>query len=323
MAGRLVFLGLGAALMYMMDPQAGRKRRADLRNQVEATSRRVQRGKEMVVRDATNRAQGAIHQTRRFLQTTRQKIEDGTVFQVDTGGMQQRMNSMLGPWGKDHWSPAERALAGAGGFGMAVGGYARGGLKGLVMFILGTGMMARAATNRNIAALARGEAIPVQKTVRIDKPVGEVFAHWRNLENFPMWMSHVIEVRYIGGDRYHWKVEGPAGVPVEWDSELLNVVENREMTWRSVEGSAVQNTGRIRFEEDGDGTRVHVLIKYQPPGGVVGHAVAKVFGTDPASEMDDDLNRMKSLIETGQVPRGTAFDRRIGGDNAGMGAAPG
>jgi uncharacterized membrane protein len=183
-------------------------------------------------------------------------------------------------------------------------------------------MLARAVTNRNIASLARGEAIPVQKTIRIEKPVAEVFAYWRNLENFPLWMSHVIEVRYTGGDRYHWKVEGPAGVPVEWDAELLNVVENREMTWRSVEGSDVQNTGRVRFEEDGDGTRVHVLIKYQPPGGVIGHAVAKAFGTDPASEMDDDLQRLKALIETGQVPRDTAFERRLGSGNAGLGAAP-
>jgi len=111
-------------------------------------------------------------------------------------------------------------------------------------------------------------------------------------------------------------------VPIEWDAELLNVVENREMTWRSVEGSEVHNTGRVRFEEDGDGSRVHVLIKYQPPGGVIGHAVAKAFGTDPASEMDDDLNRLKSLIETGQPPRGTALERRIGGDNTSVGAAP-
>jgi uncharacterized membrane protein len=325
MAGRIVFLGLGAALMYLMDPQAGRKRRTDLRNQVEATSRKVQRGKEMVVRDATNRAQGAIHETRKFLQTTRQKVEDGTILDVDASALRQCMTGfmggVMGPWGKSHWSPAERALAGSVGAGLAVGGYARGGLKGIVMFLLGSGLLARAATNRDIASLARGEAIPVQKTIRIAKPVAEVYAYWRNLENFPMWMSHVIELRYVGGDRYHWKVEGPAGVPVEWDAELLNVVENREMTWRSVEGSTVQNTGRVRFEEDGDGTRVHVLIKYQPPGGIIGHAVAKAFGSDPASEMDDDLAKLKSLIETGQLPRGTAMERRLDGGASGLGAA--
>jgi len=322
MAGRLISLGLGAALMYLMDPQAGRKRRTDLRNQLEATTRKVQRGKDMVVRDATNRAQGAIHETRKFLQTTRQKVEDGTILDVDPNALRQAMSGFMGPWGKTHWSPAERALAGSLGAGLAVGGYARGGLKGIVMFLLGSGLLARAATNRDIASLARGEGIPVQKTIRISRPVAEVFAYWRNLENFPMWMSHVLEVRYIGGDRYHWKVEGPAGVPVEWDAELLNVVENREMTWRSVEGSTVQNTGRVRFEEDGEGTRVHVLIKYQPPGGILGHAVAKVFGTDPASEMDDDLAKLKSLVETGQLQRGTAMERRIDAGGGGLGAAP-
>jgi uncharacterized membrane protein len=323
MAGRIVFLGLGAALMYLMDPQAGRKRRADLQNQLEATGRRIQRGKELVVRDATNRTQGALHQTRRFLQSTRRHIEEGTLPEVDAGAIRNRMGSMLGPWGKSNWSPAERALAGSFGAAMAVGGYARGGVKGIVMFLLGTGMLARAAINRDIASLARGEAIPVQRTIRIDKPVAEAFAYWRNLENFPLWMSHVQEVRYAGGNTYHWKVDGPGGVPVEWDAELLNVVENREMTWRSLEGSAVRNTGRVRFEEDEGGTRVHVLIRYEPPGGLVGHAVAKVFGADPASEMDDDLVKLKSLVETGKLPRDTAFERRIDSGSAGMGAAPG
>ena len=67
---------------------------------------------------------------------------------------------------------------------------------------------------------------------------------------------------YIGGDRYHWTVDGPAGVPVEWDSELLNVAENREMTWRSVEGADVDNTGRVRFQAERDGTRIDVQMRY-------------------------------------------------------------
>ena len=319
---RLVFLGLGAALMYLMDPQAGRKRRADLRNQVESTGRRLQRGKDLVVRDATNRAQGAVYETRKFLQSARTSIEQGRMPDIDVAAMRSRMGSLMGPWGKSKWSPAERALAGSVGAGLAVGGYARGGVKGIVMFFLGMGLFTRAATNRDIASLARGEGIPVQKTIRIDKPVSEVFAYWRNLENFPLWMSHVQEVRYIGGDRYHWKVDGPAGVAAEWDAELLNVVQDREMTWRSVPGSAIRNTGRVRFEPDGDGTRVHVAIQYQPPGGVIGHAVAKVFGTDPASEMDTDLAKLQSLVETGQLPRGTAFERRIEAGGQGLGAAP-
>ncbi|MOA67225.1 hypothetical protein D3C78_1943050 [compost metagenome] len=36
---------------------------------------------------------------------------------------------------------------------------------------------------------------------------------------------------------------------------------------------------------------------YHPPAGVVGHAVATLFGADPKHEMDEDLARMTLLIQ--------------------------
>jgi uncharacterized membrane protein len=131
-------------------------------------------------------------------------------------------------------------------------------------------------------------------------------------------MSHVREVREVGDGRWHWVVDGPAGAPVEWDSELTQSRENRELAWRSVEGSTVDNGGRVRFEPEGDGTRVHVELQYSPPGGVIGEVVAKAFGVDPASEMDDDLGKLASHIVEASAP-GEAF-RPQRGD--GLGAAP-
>jgi uncharacterized membrane protein len=291
MAHGIVLLGLGAGIMYLMDPQSGRKRRADLKNQVDSTARKLQHGKEQVVRDAQNRARGLSVEGRRLAHTA------------------------IDPWRKTHWSPAQRAVAGGFGASLATYGYFRGGLKGWLLAALGGTLLARSVANEELRSIARKD-IHIEKTQRIDAPVEQVYAYWRNLENFPQWMSHVQEVRYIGGDRYHWTVDGPAGKPVEWDSELLNVVENREMTWRSVEGSMVQHTGRVRFEPDGAGTRVHVQLRYTPPGGLIGHMVAKAFGVDPKSEMDDDLNRLKSLVETGRVPHGTAAARRLGESGA-------
>ena len=75
------------------------------------------------------------------------------------------------------------------------------------------------------------------------------------------------------------------------------------MTWRSVGDSQVEHVGRIRFEEASGGTRINVQMRYSPPGGIVGHAVARAFGVDPKTEMDDDLGRMKVAIETGNAPR--------------------
>jgi uncharacterized membrane protein len=47
-------------------------------------------------------------------------------------------------------------------------------------------------------------------------------------------------------------------------------------------------------------------MSYTPPAGVVGHAVAKLLGSDPKSQLDQDLMRLKSTLETGKAPRDAA-----------------
>ncbi|MGH9338395.1 MAG: hypothetical protein ACRD1R_02110 [Acidobacteriota bacterium] len=37
-------------------------------------------------------------------------------------------------------------------------------------------------------------------------------------------------------------------------------------------------------------------------GGALGHALATLVGSDPKTRFDQDLVRMKTLVETGQVP---------------------
>ena len=318
MANGLVWLGLGAAAMYLMDPQAGRKRRTDIRNQFDAATRKVQHGADVVIRDASNRTHGLIVETRNALAA--RKEQAAVALQAPTLG--HVVQSSVAAWNRDNWSPAQRALAGALATGLFAWGYLRGGVRGAAMCALGGVLFARASANENITTLVKGRGILVEKTIHVNAPLEQVFAYWRNLENMPQWMSHVREVRYLGGDRFHWVVDGPAGVPVEWDSELLNVLENREMTWRSVEGSQVHHTGRVRFEEENGGTRILVQLRYIPPGGVIGHAVAKAFGVDPKSEMDDDLNRMKSAIETGQPPHDAAALRPSKGFGGNGASAP-
>ena len=296
MANPLLYLGLGAAIMYLADPQAGRKRRADLRNQVDSAVRKLEHGRDVVVRDAANRTHGLLVETRTAIQARRNAELHGP-------SLSEVCRDVAASWRRSNWSPAQRALAGGLGGVLAAMGYFRGGVKGFTLCALGGGLLARATANENLADMVKGKGIYIEKTLHVAAPVEQVFAYFRNLENFPQWMSHVREVRYVGGDRFHWTVDGPGGVPVEWESELLNVSDNQEMTWRSVEGSNVDHTGRVRFEPDGNGTRLHVQLRYWPPGGVIGHAVAKAFGADPKTEMDEDLVRLKSIIETGRIPR--------------------
>jgi uncharacterized membrane protein len=62
----------------------------------------------------------------------------------------------------------------------------------------------------------------------------------------------------------------------------------------------VEHAGLLRFEEINGRTRVLVTMNYTPPAGALGHAVARLFGADPKSELNDDLLRMKVFLETGR-----------------------
>jgi uncharacterized membrane protein len=138
--------------------------------------------------------------------------------------------------------------------------------------------------------------ISVEKTVFIDAPVEQVFDTWANYENFPRFMSNVRSVVPLGGDRSHWKVRGPAGVSVEFDSMMRKQRPN-ELAWESEPGSTVQNEGRVNLVPEGSGTRATVRMSYRPPAGALGHAVSSLLGANPKQEFDEDLNRMKQFIE--------------------------
>lgn len=211
---------------------------------------------------------------------------------------------------QDNWSPAARLLAGTLGAALVLRGFVKGGAGGMASGLAGGALAARALSNVDLATLiGLGEAedgIEVQKTINVNAPVRQVFSFWRDYQNFPHFMRHVREVR-VQGERSHWIVDGPAGVPVEWTSEVTRVIPDSLIEWRSTPDSPVKQEGSVRFDANGNGgTRVSVRVCYLPPAGALGHALASVFGADPKSEMDDDLMRMKSMIETGKAPHDAA-----------------
>jgi uncharacterized membrane protein len=144
--------------------------------------------------------------------------------------------------------------------------------------------------------------VPVFEANQIyPRPLEEVFAFFRAFENFPRFMTHVRDVRPIGADRWHWIVGGPAGVAVEWDAELTDLVPNQVIAWRSAEAAQVESSGVVRFEPEQGGTRIDVRMSYNPPAGALGHAIAGLFGANAKKQMDDDLLRFKSLLERGKA----------------------
>ncbi len=201
------------------------------------------------------------------------------------------------------------------GYGLArrrLSGYALAGLGGALLWrgatgtcpvfrALGVSTYRYEEDQRNVS-VPYGRGIRVEKTVIVGRTPEELYAFWHNLENLPRFMRHLESVNVAGGKRSHWVVTGPAGIDAEWDAEIINDIPNELIGWRSVDGANVNNTGSVHFTPTANGTEVRVLLRYDPPGGAMGAAFAKLFGEDPERQVEEDLNRFKMLVENDLPP---------------------
>ncbi len=154
------------------------------------------------------------------------------------------------------------------------------------------------------ASVPYGLGICVEESVTIDKTPEELYRFWRDLENLPRFMSHLKAVEVIDGTYSHWVARAPVGMQVEWDAEIINDIPNELIAWRSMPDSDIPNAGSVHFTPapGGRGTEIKVVLKYDPPAGKTGAAIAGMFLQSPGEQIKDDLRRFKQLMETGEIP---------------------
>jgi len=74
-------LGVGAALMYLFDPEEGNRRRTMLRDKAMSMSNKAQGAMSGRVQDLSNRAKGLLHETRSTLGATSTETADNQTIQ--------------------------------------------------------------------------------------------------------------------------------------------------------------------------------------------------------------------------------------------------
>jgi uncharacterized membrane protein len=170
-----------------------------------------------------------------------------------------------------------------------------------------------AAVDAATAALVedKGDTL-VGRSVTINRPRAELFAYWRDFANLATFMENVERVDVLDGKRSHWVVKAPAGRTVEWDATITEEKDGAFIAWASEEGTDVPNSGRVDFRDAGArGTVVSVVILYDPPAGIIGKAVAKMFQREPAIQTRRELRRFKQLMETGEIATGARNAREL------------
>jgi uncharacterized membrane protein len=366
-------LSLGCGLMYFLDPDRGRRRRAVVRDKLAASGHRLSRELGKARRDLEHRAEGLEAQAKQAVKgvfNLQEEVDDdvlvarvrarigrlashphaievfayrgvvtlrGPVLKDEVDELLRTVASVRGiKEVRDHleihdnadgvpklqgngrrrgersellqtsWTPALRVLAGMGGGALTIYGAVRRGVVGTAAGLAGAAMLTRATANKDLrrfAGLDASSEVDIQKTINIHAAPKDVFNFLTNFTNLPRFLSHIREVRDRGnGGRYHWVADGPAGIPVSWEAKVTKVVPEKVVEWKSLPDSAIVTHGSMRFDPNSDGgTRLTVRLSYRPPAGMIGHEIATLFGVDPKHAMDDDLVRLKSLLETGKT----------------------
>jgi uncharacterized membrane protein len=157
--------------------------------------------------------------------------------------------------------------------------------------------------------LSRRETTPNDRRIRVEKhitvgrPAAELYAFWRKLENLPQVMRHLESVTELSERTSRWTAKGPAGTHITWDAEITEDLEGEALAWRALEGSDIENAGSVFFNElpDDRGTEIKVVLAYEPPLGKLGATVAKLMGEEPGRQLQEDLQRFKQFMETGEI----------------------
>ncbi|MBE9157614.1 SRPBCC family protein [Nodosilinea sp. LEGE 06152] len=202
----------------------------------------------------------------------------------------------------------ERWASIIGGGAMVLTGLQQRSLKGILTAVAGGGLVYQGTQGKSTVkqvedAVGLDHAIRVEKTVTINRSAADLYSFWRNLSQLPTFMRHLKSVQVIDDRRSHWVANAPMGQDIEWDAVIVNDEPNRLIAWTSTDDAPVENSGFVRFQPSaGDrGTEVKVVMEYQPPGGMLGTMIAKLFGEEPEQQIGDELSRFKQLMEAGEI----------------------
>src|SRR4029079_10779154 len=133
-------------------------------------------------------------------------------------------------------------------------------------------------------ALAGNAGVHVRESIRLEVPLEQAYRYWRDLQNLPCFMPHLVRVTETADGTSRWVAAGPGGLEVTWDAEIINEVENEVLAWRSLRGADVVSAGSVNFDRvrGGRSTQVSVHLQYAPPAGKAGALVASLLGREPS-----------------------------------------
>ncbi|MEP6465678.1 MAG: SRPBCC family protein [Parafilimonas sp.] len=141
-------------------------------------------------------------------------------------------------------------------------------------------------------------AVNIRTCFIVRAPRKLAYNSWRNLERLPQFLKHIKKITVQDELHSRWMLKTSGKMPsIEWNAEIIDQEEGRELSWRSLPGSKIETAGKINFADTYGGTEITVLITYRPPAGYIGAAVASFVNSYLKKMIEQDLANFKRYIE--------------------------
>ena len=138
-----------------------------------------------------------------------------------------------------------------------------------------------------------------ENTIRIDRPIDEVFAFLSDFENIPKWNYYVLEVRQLS--------ESPRGIGTtyhqvrktdEQDFRIIEFEPSHTVAVKTLPHSSPSFEMRFTLYEEGDTTRVRDEWKLDTGRLAL---LERLTGGRVKSAVAENLAKLKELLEEGRV----------------------
>jgi len=214
----------------------------------------------------------------------------------------------------------ERWASGVGGGLLIVHGLRKGTFGGLALSLLGAALAYRGATGHCQAYQALDidtsgkhraddseavfKGVLVKHSTVINRTPAEIYEFLKVPGNHQRTGDYVESVTLTPEGNWHWVMKGPFGATIRFDSHLINDKPGELIAWKTLPGADLPNAGSIRLAPawDGRGTEVTQEMNYEPPAGIVGATIAKLFPQDPEKIVRENLRHLKQILEAGEIP---------------------
>lgn len=145
--------------------------------------------------------------------------------------------------------------------------------------------------------------VSARRAVTIGRPADALRTLWLEPETQSRIWSHFADVVANDDGSADWLARGPAGGEYRWRTTVADTGPD-EIRWTALDGADVPNVGVLTFRPaPGDrGTELHLEVRFDPPGGVVGKAVSTLFHIVPGEIVAHALYRFRALALTGEIP---------------------